>query len=213
MRNSPLPQSRAACTNPASRRTFELGARYARIKRKVDDCRGKHDVLHAVAERGDNAHGQNEQRKGHDGVGDAADDAIGPSAEEAGRDTGEPTHQKNERHGSNRNEEIEPRGHGHAAEDVATELIGPAPVGERRWLERDRGIAGERIIRDEVGTKHRGEHDQNKEPEGKAGDHVLAEDVAGMAKRSEKTAVRNRTVLGERDRSHDSNLTRGSMTP
>ena len=98
IRNSPLPDSRAACTKPALRRTIGLGAGDAGIERKVHDRGRDDDVLHGVAERRDDAHRQHEQRKRHDGVGDAADDAVGPAAEIAGGDAGEPAHQEHQRH-------------------------------------------------------------------------------------------------------------------
>ena len=71
-----------------------LGAGDARVEREVDDRGRQHDVLHRVAERGDDAHGEHEQRKRHDGVGDAADDAIGPAAEISGGDAGKAAHQE-----------------------------------------------------------------------------------------------------------------------
>ena len=40
-------------------------------------------LVDRVAERRDDAHGEHEQREGHDGVGDAADDAVGPAAEDS----------------------------------------------------------------------------------------------------------------------------------
>ena len=66
-----------------------FGAGDAGVEREVHDRGGEDDVLHGVAERGDDAHREHEQRKRHDGVGDAADDAVGPAAEEAGGDAGE----------------------------------------------------------------------------------------------------------------------------
>ena len=74
-----------------------FGARDAHIKREIDDRGGDHDVGHGVAERGDDAHGQHEQRKRHDGVGDAADDAVGPAAEETGGDAGKAAHDEDQR--------------------------------------------------------------------------------------------------------------------
>ena len=89
---------------------------------------------HGVAERRDDAHGQHEQREGHDGVGDAADDAVGPAAEEAGGDAGKPAHQEHQRDRGDGDEEVEPRRHDHPAEDVAAELVGAEPVRGRRRL-------------------------------------------------------------------------------
>ncbi len=60
----------------------------AGIEREIHDRGRDDDVLHGVAEGCDDAHRQHEQRKGHDGVGDAADDAVGPAAEITGGDTG-----------------------------------------------------------------------------------------------------------------------------
>ena len=79
-----------------------LGAGDARIEREIDDRGRQHDVLHRVAERGDDAHGEHEQRERHDGVGDAADDAVGPAAEISGGDAGQPAHQKDQRDRGNR---------------------------------------------------------------------------------------------------------------
>ena len=75
-----------------------LGARDAGIEREIDDRGGDDDVLHGVAERRDDAHRQHEQREGHDGVGDAADDAVGPAAEIAGGDAGKPAHHEHQHH-------------------------------------------------------------------------------------------------------------------
>ena len=84
--------------------------------------------VHGVAERGDDAHRQHEQRKRHDGVGDAADDAVGPAAEIAGGDAGEAAHQEHQRHRGDRDEDIEPGRDHDAAEDIAAQLIGAEPV-------------------------------------------------------------------------------------
>ena len=105
-----------------------FGAGDAGVEREVHDRGGEDDVLHGVAERGDDAHGQHEQRKRHDGVGDAADDAVGPAAEEAGGDAGKPAHQEHQRDRGDRDEEIEPRRDDDAAEHVAAELVGAEPV-------------------------------------------------------------------------------------
>ncbi len=125
---SPLPESRAASTKPASRRTLRFGAGDAGIEREVHDRGREDDVLHRVAERRHDAHGQHEQRKRHDGVGDAADDAVGPAAEEAGGDAGKPAHQEHQRDRRDGDEEVEPGRDDHAAEHVAAELIGAEPV-------------------------------------------------------------------------------------
>ena len=84
--------------------------------------------VHGVAERGDDAHRQHEQRKRHDGVGDAADDAVGPAAEIAGGDAGEAAHQEHQHHGRHRDEAVEPRRHDDAAENIAAELVGAEPM-------------------------------------------------------------------------------------
>ena len=105
-----------------------LGAREPRIERQVDDRGREHDVLDRVAERRDDAHGEHEQRECHDGVGDAADDAVDPAAEEAGGDAGEPAHQEDQRDRGDRDAEIEPGRDHDAAEDVAAELVGAEPV-------------------------------------------------------------------------------------
>src|ERR1044072_5814260 len=83
----------------------------ARIKWEVHDRGRDDDVLHRVAERRHDAHREYEQRERHDGVGDAADDAVGPAAVEAGRDPGEPAHQETEHEGEHGDDEAEPRRH------------------------------------------------------------------------------------------------------
>ena len=55
--------------------------REAAVERKIDDHRCNDDVEHAVAERSDNAHGQDEQRKRHDRIHHAANDRVCPAAE------------------------------------------------------------------------------------------------------------------------------------
>ena len=117
-----------------------LGAGDAGIEREVHDRGGEHDVLHGVAERGDDAHRQHEQRERHDGVGDAADDAVGPAAEEAGGDAGQPAHQEHQRDRGDGDEEIEPRRHHDAAEHVAAELVGAEPV------RRDGGFSAAAVL-------------------------------------------------------------------
>ena len=92
----------------------------------------RHDICHRIAKCGYDPHGKYKQRKGHDGIGDAADDAVGPAAEKAGRDAGESTHDKYQQHGKQGDGEIEPCGYDDAAEDIAAELIGAEPM-MRRW--------------------------------------------------------------------------------
>ena len=131
-----------------------LGAGDAGVEREVHDRGGDDDVLHGVAERRDDAHGQHEQRERHDGVGDAADDAVGPAAEEAGGDAGKPAHQEHQRDRGDRDEEVEPRRHDDAAEHVAAELVGAEPMLRRGWLQRGSGVARQRIVRNDVGADH-----------------------------------------------------------
>ena len=161
-------------------------ARHAGIKREVHDRSCENDVLHGVAERRDDAHRQHEQRERHDGVGDAADNAVGPAAEEACRDAGQPAHQEHQRDRGDRDEKIEPRGDDDAAENVAAELIGAEPVGRRWRLERHRRVAGQRIVRHDVGSEGRGEHDQREQAEREARDLVFADDVAAVPQNAAK---------------------------
>jgi hypothetical protein len=72
MRISPLP--RAGRLHEVDLAAHIASARATR-RAEVHDRGGEHDVLHGAAECSDNAHGQHEQREGHDGVGDVADDS------------------------------------------------------------------------------------------------------------------------------------------
>ena len=189
------------------------GAGNARVEREVHDRGGEHDVLHGVAERGDDAHRQHEQREGHDGVGDAADDAIGPAAEIAGGDAGEPAHQKHQHDRGDRDEEIELGGDDHPAEHVATYLIGSEPVGRRRRLERHRRVAGVGIVGNDERAERRGDHDQQEQPGREGGDRVFAEHVAGVAPQRRDAAGGADDGGGGSEFAHASILTRGSMTP
>ena len=118
-----------------------LGAGDAGIEREVDDGGGDHDVDHLVAERRHDAHGQHEQREGHDGVGEAADDAVGPAAEIARGHARQGAQHEGQDHRGEGDREIEPGRHQHAAEDVAAELVGAEPVRRRGRLQRHGGIA------------------------------------------------------------------------
>jgi len=109
-----------------------LGTGDPDIKRQVDDGRGDDDVGHGVAERGDDAHGQHEQRKGHDGVGQAADDAVGPAAEEAGEGSGQSAEDAGDADRGDGDAEVEAGGDDDAREDVAAQRVGAEPVGQRR---------------------------------------------------------------------------------
>ena len=73
-----------------------FGAGDTRIEREINDGGGDDDVGDGVAERGDDAHRQHEQRERHDSVGNAGDDAVGPAAEIARRDSSEPAHGKHQ---------------------------------------------------------------------------------------------------------------------
>ncbi|KTW19220.1 hypothetical protein NS341_13500, partial [Staphylococcus xylosus] len=152
----------------------------AGIEREVHDRGRDDDVLHGVAERGHDPHRQHEQRERHDSVGDAADDAVGPAAEKAGRDSRKPAHEEHQRDRGDRDERIEPGSHHDTAEDVAAELVGAEPMRRRRRPQRRRCVAGERIIRHDPRTEDRGEQDQHQQSEGKAGDLVLGEHIAGV---------------------------------
>ena len=109
-----------------------FGAGDAGVEREVHDRGGEDDVLHGVAERRDDAHGEHEQRERHDGVGDAADDAVGPAAEEAGGDAGQSAHQEHQGDRGDRDEEVEPGGDDDPAEHVTAELVGAEPVPRTR---------------------------------------------------------------------------------
>ena len=134
-----------------------FGARDAGVERKIHDRGREHDVLHRVAERGDDAHREHEQRKRHDGVGEAPDDAVGPAAEKTGGDAGQPAHHEHQHDRCNRDAEIEPRRDDDAAENIAAELIGAEPV-LRRWrLQRQHRVARQRIVGHDRRTEQRGD--------------------------------------------------------
>ena len=189
MRNSLLPESRAASTKPGFAPHVGFGAGDARIEREIHDRRREHDVLHRVAQRGDDAHGEDEQRKCHDGVGEPPDDTVGPAAEEAGGDAGEPAHQEHQHDRGDRDNEVEPGRDHDTAENVAAELIGAEPMLRGRRLERRHRVARERIVGNERGPEQGREHDQQEQRERKAGDRIFAQHVADMAERRRKAAL------------------------
>ena len=139
------------------------------------------------------------------------DDAVGPAAEEAGRDAGKPAHQEDERHREHRDDEIEPCRRDHAAEHVAAELIGAEPVRARGRLERHRGVAGERIVGNDVRPEQSREHDQHEQAEREARHRVLADHVARVLERRQDAGGGRSFLEGEV--AHPSSLTRGSITP
>ena len=161
---SPLPASRAACTKPALRRTFDLGARDAGVERQVDDRGGEDDVGHRVAERGDDAHREHEQREGHDRVGDAADDAVGPAAEDSRRRRRRAPPSDERR--SDRRDTAMPRSSRVAT--ITREKMSrpswsvPNQCCARRRLQRRRGVAGERIVGHERRPEQRGSDEQQR---------------------------------------------------
>jgi len=63
MRASLLPESRAASTNPASRRTLASARATARIEREIDDRGSDDDVPRPYAERRHDAHGRTNSGK------------------------------------------------------------------------------------------------------------------------------------------------------
>jgi hypothetical protein len=142
-----------------------LGTGDAHIKRKIDDRSRDHDIGHGVAERGDDSHREDEQRKRHDGVGQPTDDPVRPAAVEAGGDAGEPAAGKDQRDRTDRNRHVETRGDDDAGEDIATQLIGAEPVTHRRRLQRSRGIARQRIVRNDRRTDDRGDHQNDEQAE------------------------------------------------
>ena len=164
-----------------------FGARDPRIERKVHDRGREHNVLHGVAERGDDAHGEHEQRKRHDGVGEPPDDAVGPAAVKTGGDAGQTAHHEHQRDRGNRDAEVEPRCDHDPAEDVAPELVGAEPMLRGRRLERGHGIARERIVGNQRRPEQRREHDQQKQRERKPGDRVLAQHIADVVERRGET--------------------------
>jgi hypothetical protein len=128
-RHSELPESRARLDEAGLAPDIRLGPRHPGVEREIDDRGGDHDVGHGIAECGYDAHGEHEERKGHDRVGDAPDNRVDPAAEEAGGDAGEPAEQEDERDRGDSDGEVEPRCGDHPAEDIAAELVGAEPVG------------------------------------------------------------------------------------
>ena len=87
---------------------------------------------------------------------------------------------EHQRDREDRDDEIEPRRHDDAAEDVAAELIGAEPVRGRRRLQRGRGVARQRIVRRRCsGPKIAQSDDQHEQAEGEAGDRVVADARSG----------------------------------
>jgi hypothetical protein len=154
-------------------------------------------------------------RKGHDGVGDAADDPVGPPAEIAGGDARQPAHQKDQHDRGDRDEKIQTGSNNDTAEDVAAKLIGAEPV-LRRWrLERGRGVTRQRIVGHEHGSEDRRDQDQHQKGEGERGHRIFGENVSDVLQgRSEASRRTNRRCVCHGGRcAHPSSLTRGSMMP
>ena len=147
------------------------------IEREVDDRCCQHDVRDGVAQCGHDAHGQHEQRKRHDGVGDPPHHRIHPAAEEPGRQPGQPTGGKHQHHGGERDAQIHPRGHDHPAEDIPAELVGAEPMPPCRRLQGTGGVAGHRVERcdhrAQQGHQRIGqEQAQREQRDGIAGQHI-----------------------------------------
>ena len=190
-----------------------LGARDAGIEREVDDRGGEHDVGHRVAERGDDAHRQHEQRERHDGVGDAADDAVGPAAEEAGgRRRASAPITNDQRHRGDRDAEIEPGRDDDAAEDVAAELVGAEPVRQPTAASAPRRCRwpADRRARC-TGRTAPPSRSARTAPNANSRDRVLAEHVADVAERrgeAGRGGGSTAAIVG-----HASSRTRGSIRP
>src|SRR4029078_7507915 len=105
----------------------------------------------------------------------------GPAAKETSGDTGQPTHQEYERNRGDGDEEIKPRRHNDAAQDITAELIGAEQMGGRRRLQSGRRIAGKRVIRHDERTEYGRYHDEQKQAESKTRYPVLADDILAMA--------------------------------
>ncbi len=192
-----------------------FGARDPHIERKIDDRGRDDDVGHRIAQGGHDTHRQHEQRKRHDGVGDASDDAVGPPAEEAGGDPGEAAHHQHQRHRSDGDHKIEACRHQHTAEDVAAQQIGTEPMVQRRRLQGRRGVAGERIVWRNVRADQGAKRDDDEQPERQAGHRIFRHHITGMA----ENGVGRRLGLnlgrrsgGQTGFAHASSLTRGSIT-
>ena len=145
----------------------------ARIEWEVDDGGSDDDVGHRIAERRDDAHGEHEEREGHDRIGDAPDDAVRPAAKIAGRDAGDAAEREDERDGGDGNGHVEARGDEHAAEDVAAELVGAEEMPQARLLQRGHRVAGEGIVRGDPGAEDGDQHQRDEEREGNAGDGIV----------------------------------------
>jgi hypothetical protein len=158
-----------------------LGAGDAGIEREVDDGGGDHDVDHLVAQRRHDAHGEHEQGEGHDGVGEAADDAVGPAAEIARGHARQCAQHEGQDDRGEGDREIEPGRHQHAAEDVAAELVRAEPVRGRRRLQRHRGVALQRAVGRQRRAQDRRQQEHREQAEGQPRHRVLRQDVAGVA--------------------------------
>ena len=157
-RNGPLPPSRAASANPESRRELISARAEADVEGQIDHRRRQHDVGDVVAERRDNAHRQHEEREGHDGVDQAADDAVRPPAEIAGVGSQQQPHRERQQHRADGDAEVDARGHHDAAEDVAPHVVGAEGVRPGRRLQRVGRLRGVGIVgrdrRAEDGHRH-----------------------------------------------------------
>jgi hypothetical protein len=109
----------------------------------VDDGGGVDDVGGGVAEGRDDTHGEHEQRERHDRVGGAADGTLGPAAEVPRREAGQCADRKGQHDRGEGDAEIEPRCCNDAAEDVAPNRIGAAPMPGRGGRQRVHRVGGE----------------------------------------------------------------------
>ena len=170
-----------------------LGAGDAGVEREVDDGGGDHDVDHLVAQRRHDAHGQHEQGEGHDGVGEPADDAVGPAAEVARGHARQGAQHEGQDHRGEGDREVEARGDQHAAEDVAAELVGAEPVRRRGRLQRHRGVALQGIVGRDQRPEDRRHQEQGEQGEGEARHRIPRQHVAGVAQQRQHGQLSSRT--------------------
>ena len=87
--------------------------------------------MHRVAERRDDPHREHEQGECHDGIGDTADDTVGPTAEETGSHAGEPAYQKDQGDRKDGDDEIELGRRDDPAENIAAQLVSAEQMRDR----------------------------------------------------------------------------------
>ena len=152
----------------------------ARVAWPVRDRNGDHRVLEARAQRRDHRHRKQKVREGEEHVGDAHDDLVNESAVITGQRAEHATNGERDAEDEDDDLQRDSRAGDDAAEDVATDGIGPEPVGRSGGLKRVVQILGcDGVRRDYVREDGQDEHDK----EQRDADHCsdIAADAAGRA--------------------------------